>query len=99
MKTTFFQNIKSLFVKLLEMSKPRANPADSKRLSIDGQLKLIQYVQPIRWLYDKEDDNYLNQQRREKSNVNVYQEYRKKTLDNTIAHRHLQLQRLYQNHP
>ena len=44
------------------MSKPRANPADSKRLTIDRQLKLIQCVQPIRCIYDKEDNNYLNHQ-------------------------------------
>ena len=44
------------------MSKQRSNPADSKRLSIEEQLKLIQYVQPVRCLYDKKDDDYFNLQ-------------------------------------
>ena len=44
------------------MSKTRANPTDSKRLSIDNQLKLIQKVQPIRVLYDKSGKKYLNLQ-------------------------------------
>ena len=35
------------------MAKTRANLTDSKRPSIDNQLKRIRKIQPIRTLYDK----------------------------------------------
>ena len=37
----------------------KAKP-DTKRLSLESQLMLIQKIEPNRSLYDKSDDNYLN---------------------------------------